>query len=291
MNFLPTLLGLLPRRLLKGVARLQWRNPMFKAAFDRIRRSVVEQEGPIRQGAGKGLLFSADGSNAGYLLGTSEPHVQRALELLIKPGMTVYDIGANIGFFSVIAARLTGPAGRVIAFDPLEQNTKRIRHNSELNAMQITVRQLAVGAEDGTATFVVSEVSSWGRLKSAGESARKQGEMDVPVRRLDSLVREGTVPPPDLLKIDVEGAEEFVLRGAAGTIQLLKPVLLIELHGTNEAVLNALEEMAYEAVAIGQGEKSALEAPWNAHLVAFDRNSESVEPAVQFALRSPDILS
>src|SRR6185436_8641628 len=117
MGLFTRTVGRLPHSWITAVARLQWRHPYMKRTIGWAAARFRNQEGQIQQGEGRGLKFNAAGANAGYLLGTSEPSVQSALAALILPKMTVYDVGANVGFFSVIAARLVGSHGHVVAFE------------------------------------------------------------------------------------------------------------------------------------------------------------------------------
>ena len=273
MSMLTSLTRLLPRSWIKAVGRLQWRHPALKRVYDWGAARVRRGDRIVARGVGQGLRFNASGSNAGYVLGTSEPHVQEALALLVDGGDVVYDIGANVGFFSILAARLTGPKGHVVAFDPLADNAERIIHNSSLNGFDwVEVRTIAVGREDGDARFLVSEVSSWGRLASTGRRDGHTGETGVRVQTLDSIVASGT-RPPQVVKIDVEGAEADVLDGARATIQAHGPRLVLELHGTNAAVADRLDSVGYVSVVIGQT-VTIRDAPWNANIVAFPAHDQ-----------------
>src|SRR5437868_1650180 len=102
MSLLVRAVGLLPLPWIKAVSRLQWRHPLAKRAFDVASAAIRKSEGVIQRGVGKGLRFHAGTSTAGMILGTLEPELQAAFETFLRPGMTLYDVGANVGFFSVI---------------------------------------------------------------------------------------------------------------------------------------------------------------------------------------------
>jgi FkbM family methyltransferase len=236
-------------------------------AADRIRN----RDGEIQHGAGRGLKFNPGRANAGYLLGTSEPQVQGAFAELIRPEMTVYDIGANVGFFSVIAARLVGPAGHVVSFEPLANNADRITHNARLNNFaHVDVRLEALGNENGSVGFFSSDVPTLGRLAKLGAPDESCAEVFVTVRRLDELVEQAGLPLPDLVKMDVEGGEVDVLLGARETLAISRPILLVELHGTNESVASVLEEQGYLIHVLGSL-AAIRDAAWNSHIVAVPR--------------------
>ena len=275
--------GRLPRGLTRAVAREQWRHPLLRAGVERLHDLFRDRDGVIQGGVGAGLRFNPGPSHAGYLLGTTEAEIQRLLEHLIEPGDTVADVGANVGFLSVLAARLVGPGGRVIAFEPLAENCRRIRHNADLNAGRddlgrIDVRCEALGATDGTATFQLSEVSTRGRLESTGQTPdRPAGVLEVPIRSLDSLRDAGELGEPRLLKIDVEGAEADVLAGGRGLLRDLRPLLLIELHGTNAAVAAELDALDYHAAVVGRpAGTSVADVPWYAYLLAAPREDAAL---------------
>jgi FkbM family methyltransferase len=167
--------------------------------------------------------------------------------------MAVYDVGANVGFTSVLAARLVGAEGVVVCFEPLPANARQIEHNARLNHFaHIRVCFVALGKEDGEAEFVLSASPTWGRLATAGFTPEKVGTIRVPIRRLDTFVAEAALPAPDFIKVDVEGAEADVLAGAAQTLATARPVLMIETHGTNQAVADALATHDYQLHVLGR---------------------------------------
>ncbi len=173
-----------------------------------------------------------------YWLGTHEEHVQALLAEHVRAGMTVYDIGAHIGFFSLQCAQLVGPRGHVYAFEPRVENAERLRANAKANgATNIDVRPLAVSDASGEAAFVTHESSLEGCLAQDGAAS----SVSVRTESIDALVRDG-MPPPDFIKIDVEGAEDRVIRGAARTIARHRPVMLIEIH-TPEAGRGVVEAL------------------------------------------------
>jgi FkbM family methyltransferase len=218
MELLTQIAGSLPRSWITGVARLQFRFPLLKKPVGWLSNRFRHRNGKIQKGEGRGLRFNPGSANAGYLLGTSEPAMQFALARLIRPTMTVYDIGANVGFFSVIAARLVGPHGRVIAFEALPENAEQLVANALLNNFEnIIVRCEALGNENGFTAFFAADESTLGRLKTLGPPDPAAREITVPVRQLDRLIAGSDLPLPGLVKLDVEGAEVAVLLGACET--------------------------------------------------------------------------
>ena len=263
-----TITRAVPVSWVKAISRAQWRHPLLKRSFDWAANHFRNQDATIQRGVGQGLRFNTGRSNAGYMLGTTEPRVQHAFASLIQPRMVVYDVGANVGFFTLIAARLS-PQGRVVAFEPLPENSQRIRHNIALNNLQnIIVRSEALSDTDGQTQFQVSSEPTWGKLVSVSKDTGGQvGTINVKVSRLDSLVEAGEIPIPQLIKMDVEGAETGVLRGAESTLRKARPLLLIELHGTNQTIARLLENLAYSAAVLGDP-RGIIDAPGDAYVAA-----------------------
>jgi FkbM family methyltransferase len=205
------------------------------------------REGRIQKGLGRGLRFNGGDSNVGFLLGTHDFDVQYAMDRLLQPGMVAYDIGANVGFTAVLAAKKVAPNGRVVCFEPLAINATKIHHNAALNGFGfVDVHEIALGTADGEAEFHLSSSPTWGRLASSGPAPQQSGVVRVPIRTLDSLIERDHVPPPQFIKMDVEGGEADVLRGARKLLATARPVMVIELHHTYDAVVAALEGLDYE---------------------------------------------
>jgi FkbM family methyltransferase len=208
-------------------------------------RSFQIADGVIAHGEGKGLRFNPSGENAGYALGTTEPGVQETLTRLLASGRTFYDVGANVGFFSLIAARRVGPSGRVYAFEPLPDNAEALIHNVELNALEnVEVIQAAVSAHPGQALLAVTEESVQAHLAEIETQVPTMQTIEVEVTSIDAEVAAGK-PPPDVVKIDYEGAELAVIEGMRATLAEHRPALVCELHGTHAEVCDFFEPLDY----------------------------------------------
>lgn len=180
------------------------------------------------------------------------------LRHLVRPGDVVYDAGANLGLYARYLVSTLG-AGRVVAFEPVPDNRALLVENLRLGGIEdrVTVLPVALADEDGEAEFQVDDMqSSSGTLSrvTGGEACVGRQNVGlgpltarVPVRRLDTLIGEAGLPLPDVLKIDVEGAEELLLRGAASLLRERSPRLLVELHGAGHAraVLAFLLDLGY----------------------------------------------
>ncbi len=233
-----------------AVLRVARRLPLRHAA----RLTPLVQRGGIcvLAGAAQGLWFPARAVPPGHahaqliLSGELEIPVQEALRRTIAPGAVVYDIGANIGFFAQLAARFAGEDGRVIAFEPVPAIAELVREAAQRSGLQdrIEVRAQAVALRSGTEQLYVIEDASWSHLASRGNPGGAVQTIDVPVTTLDEVVA-GGAPPPDVVKLDVEGSEGDVLRGAHRTLREHRPAVVVELHDTQADALPVLREAGY----------------------------------------------
>lgn len=235
-------------RLADGARSTRASRALLRRAADWYGRAPV----PIAGGLAHLLWVSTadlplDHAHAGLIVrGTLEPPVQEALRRLLAPGDVFYDIGANVGFFTILGARLVGPRGRVIAFEPVPSCARGVGHNIALNGFDhASIRAEAVGATDGRARLLVVGEASWSHLASTGRHPDVRDEIDVDVVSLDALVGAGTIPPPDVMKIDTEGAELQAIEGARATIAAHRPAIVCELHDTNAAFLALMDELGY----------------------------------------------
>lgn len=200
---------------------------------------------------GRRRRFRANGVVMGIDVGHSPMSLLRALGLYelrktaeiesrLRPGSTFVDIGSSEGDFALIAARIVGPAGRVLAFEPDPGNVGIIRDNVALNGFGwVTVHPVALSDRDGEAALFRSPVSGWHSL-IGGLEHRDAGVITVPVSRLDSFALDRI----DMIKIDVEGAEVAVLEGARDSIVRHRPVILLDTHPSLGADVARLQGLA-----------------------------------------------
>lgn len=192
------------------------------------------QDVTLAQGVGAGLKFRADKSNRDCRQGTYELPLQKALQNYLKPEGIFYDIGANIGFFTVIAAKLVGTSGHVYAFEPVPENAARISENIKLNEFSnVTLLEKAVSQTTGSGELLLAHHHGGATLSSAGTPPDLKGEMTVDLVCIDDLVLEKTLLPPTFVKIDVEGAEIEALRGMIQTLNQFKPIIIYEVDDGN----------------------------------------------------------
>ena len=168
------------------------------------------------------------GDEIEHLTGTYEKDDELQIFLShLTPGMTVIDIGANIGLYSLLAGKTVGPTGKVIAFEPVPEIFGRLEKHILLNGVINIVPQcLAISDANGSHTFFSGRYGSLGSLFRQ-ETSRT---ITVPTETLDSFLRRNAIKKVDAVKVDAEGAEMHILRGME---QLLlsssKPLLMFEI--------------------------------------------------------------
>lgn len=204
-------------------------------------------------GALRGARLSVDlATEKYYWLGTHEPKVQALLSREVRRGDVCWDIGAHAGFFTMLMARLAGDGGRVYAFEPLDDNVARLEAGVHANGLRnVVVCPTAVGDRTGGVAFATGATSLEGRIGDGGATA-------VACLTIDDAVAGGFAPPA-LIKIDAEGAEDAVIRGARETIARQRPRLLVEVHNdaAGKGVIGALS-VAYRFTNITTGDAAPL---------------------------------
>ncbi|MCW2715749.1 MAG: methyltransferase FkbM family [Frankiales bacterium] len=192
----------------------------------------------VRGGVAAGLRMGTSDASADYRPGTNELPVQEALRGLLRPGAVFFDVGSNVGFFALLAAREVGVTGAVHAFEPVPRIAEAVRRNAALNGFDgLQVHTVAVSDTDGTAELMLAGHPGGATLSTADTPADLTERVTVRVVTLDGLVASGAVPPPDVVKIDVEGAEMQVLDGMTRLLTTQRPALVCELDAADPATL------------------------------------------------------
>jgi FkbM family methyltransferase len=225
-----------PRRILENLLRDRVRRRRLPAAFGNA---------PI--------IMSAAGGLGAILKPVDhyDPTLLRLARTLVHRGDVVWDIGANIGLFSVASAAIAGDAGKVIAFEPDVVLVQLLRQTGALQAASsapITVVPTAVARETGLRSFSIAKrarasnaLTGYGNTQMGG-TAETQTVVTCDVESLAQWL-----PAPDVMKIDVEGAETEVLLGAASVLKSKRPLIICEVAGDNaQEVSRLLHEAKYE---------------------------------------------
>ena len=185
--------------------------------------------------------------------GVWEPDSWRAMREHLHPGDTFVDVGAHIGYYSLKAATVVGPGGHVIAVEPNPETVRKLQGNISASGASGVIAVAPVACSDAEATlelFAAPE-SNTGETSLSRANASQTGAVvttyRVRARPLDDIIRETGVSRADVLKIDVEGAEYLVLKGAEQTLTRYHPVVIVELvesqlqaMGTSTAAVTAL---------------------------------------------------
>jgi FkbM family methyltransferase len=187
----------------------------------------------ILQGELRGKKWIVGSSDHGCWLGSYEFEKQRLLTKVVKQSTVFFDIGAHVGFYTLLGSCLVKDSGIVFAFEPFPRNIEYLEKHLMANGIQnVRLFKAAVSDHTGVATFQEGPSSSMGQISERGKHAIK-------LASLDDLFFKGAVPLPDYLKIDVEGAEFSVLSGARQILTRGHPVIFLATHG-NEAHLKCL---------------------------------------------------
>ena len=201
-----------------------------------------------------------------YVSGAYEPNTMIVMRGWLMPGATFVDVGANVGMFTMVAARLVGRDGRVYAFEPSERERQRLAANLTLNALEgVTILPQAIAARQGTMQLRI------GMFPHAGlnTTAKSFAYPDVAVERietvettsLDEFVRTSGIQRIDVIKFDIEGGECAALAGAAGVLARFRPRLILELsrdavesHGvTPESLMATVQASGYRLYRVDSG--------------------------------------
>jgi FkbM family methyltransferase len=237
---------------------MKWRFRVYKAL--RFSELEVTVRANWHRGTSVEVTLPSDFGRCLWVAGCFEPNETAFLASVLRPGMTFIDIGANIGLYTLLAAHLVAPGDTVVAVEPSPREQVSLRRNLAVNGqLAVRVRTEALGRADGTATLHVTDASHSGQnTLGAPVYARTKviDEIEVRVTTFDRLVNEEGLERIDVVKIDVEGAEELVLQGGEASLRRFRPLVLLELQDPSlrtlgssaERVIALLESLDYSVV-------------------------------------------
>lgn len=197
---------------------------------------------PIVQGRLRGRRWIVGSSDHGCWLGSYEYKKRLVFERLVAPGSVVFDVGANVGFYTLLASILVGPRGRVFAFEPVPCNLFYLKKHLELNRISnVAVIEAAVSDKRGVASLALGPSGSMAHFSP-------QGSISSETCCLDELLDAGAVPAPQHIKIDVEGAEFLVLSGARSLLTRFHPTvhLSTDVGETHQQCCSLLQSLGYK---------------------------------------------
>jgi len=215
-----------------------------------IRFYFQEKSSRILNGIGKGLKWYPNSSLLAFWLGSFERLKQEALALAFKPNQVVYDLGANVGFYSLIAARAVGNNGRVIAFEPDPRNLIWLEKHKNLNGFtHLQILPYAVGNIEGQGGFVMDFHPCLSHLSDT------TGSGEVQIRKIDNMIDEGMIPPANIMKIDIEGGAYNAVLGSENMIRSSHPLIFLAIDTSQDLVcMDLLKSWGYQFKPISSGE-------------------------------------
>ena len=179
----------------------------------------------VMSGPSAGTKWVVGSAPHGAWLGTLERSKLRHFVAHVKPGNTVWDVGANVGLYAVASARAAGSTGTVVAFEPIPRNLDFLRRHKDLNRLDnLTVVEAAVFDRSGALHMQFGDSPSEFHVSD-------EGAIEVDAIDLDTWSRASAGGVPDIVKIDVEGAEAAVLRGGHDVFSRHRPLVYLALHG------------------------------------------------------------
>jgi len=212
---------------------------------------------------------------------------------IVQPGMTVLDIGAHKGFYTLLLSRRVGAEGRVLAFEPSRRERARLKVHVRGNSCHnVSIFDFALGQneDEGTLFVVRGPETGLNSLRPQGEGVRSNGEK-VRIRSLDAVLSEAAVSQVDFVKIDVEGAELSVFSGANRLLTATpRPLILAEVSDVRtkqwgyeaKNILSALESLGFTWMAV---RPAGMLAPADTRQNFYDANFLAVPEERMDALR------
>ncbi len=224
---------------------------------------------PVLSGPGRGMRWIVGSAPHGAWLGVLERDKLTPFVARLRRGMTVWDIGANVGLYTLPSARAVEPTGHVVAFEPMPRNLGFLRRHLTLNGLEdVVVCDVAVS--DATGTLKMAEGDSPSEFH-----ADAGGSVEVRAVTLDDWLSESGAPPPDVVKIDVEGSDDAVLRGGARSFAKYRPAIYLALHGERQrrACRDLLASWDYEVTSLEPELVPDLSSEWLAEPLGSTRRT------------------
>ncbi len=238
-----------PTTIANRIDRAMSRDTRAAAVANTCLRRLGRRSGIILHGPGRGLRLHPNGY-PGYWLGIHEPEILNEFLSFVRTNSSVYDIGAFIGIFGLNAARIVGPSGYVAVFEPDSSAAAAITKSKKANEFdQMDVVNAAVSDEPG---YLTLGRPVGGHLSVAAPLSSSEPGVRVAAVTIDEHVTAGHLPP-DVVKIDVEGAEMAVLRGMHTVLTQHSPVIFLETHGTEDEVRTYLTTLGYNIRTLNDG--------------------------------------
>lgn len=202
------------------------------------------------------------------------------LERSLAPGSVFIDAGANTGIYTVLAAKLVGDAGKVLSFEPGEESYKNLDRNVKLNNLsQVKLFKSALSDTEGTAKFYHID-NAPNSYSLGGDGSENTTYEEVATTTIDSVLSREGIDRVDFIKMDVEGAEEYVLQGAKDLFGRMRPQVLFEINEkaidrfqlSDSGAWNFLKSLGYEFFTVKDtGELQSVAAPQEGNILAIPK--------------------
>jgi FkbM family methyltransferase len=219
-----------------------------------------------------------------FFSGSYQDDVLECFSLAIRPGDTIFDIGAHYGLMAIYASKLVGRSGKVVAFEPSPRNREVLLHHCRLNHCDnVTVEEIGLLDKPGEFDFYMTTGCSWNStFDVAFAGSQSHDKTTARAEALDAYV-ERTGLEPSLLKIDTEGTEQECLIGGERTLRTLKPVIVIEYNSLSQARPGFEEKrMLYYLSELGYRMFVPMMSAWRRRVRRFEEMS--VEANLDHAL-------
>jgi len=188
----------------------------------------------VKSGPASGLVFELNPRwEHSAWEGDYEQSVQQLFVKCLKPGTIVFDVGANYGFYALLGARA---GAEVFAFEPLKENAESLARHAEMNGLTSRIHIVRGAAYSYTGNIALEPPAvegSHGNAATRSQASKTENAIRVPCTTLDDFIQAN--PQPSLVKMDVEGAESEVLKGADRLLCTGRPYLLCEIHDEQNA--------------------------------------------------------
>ena len=277
-KFVESISRLLPITVKRAIYRVPWLASATRRTLNQLLpHGLTETE--ITAGLLQGFKMSLDlQQEKDYWLGTYEVELQNAIRDFVKPGLIAYDVGANVGYITLMLARQVNETGRVFAFEPLPQNITRLRRNIDLNQLseRVSVYPFAVVDRSRPIEFLAGPSDDMGKV--AGSAGRQNVAyspcLSVTGISLDDFVFQQGNQAPDVIKMDIEGGEILALDGMRRLFTEKQPLIFLELHGEECArfAWDIFQQAGYRLNRMSRGYPiipTVDDLNWKSYVVAF----------------------
>lgn len=216
---------------------------MLRSLFEKWSQGIVLKRYLPDEFDNRPIFVSPEGGGLRYWkpsLNSIDPMLLEVVRTFIQPGATVWDVGGNVGFFAFTSA-VQSKGGQVVVFEPDLSLTYLLRKTADANPdLNISIFPFAVSNQDGTAQFNIAERARATNFLAEARGTTQTGgvrrKLTVPTLRLDTVLNWLTVP--NLIKIDVEGAEHLVLEGMENVLTVARPIIMCEVSVENQAFVS-----------------------------------------------------